>query len=153
MMQDIQAGIEYLNTLSFVKAGGIGLVGFCGGGIIAILMSALVRRIDATVAFYAAPFVNPENNTLSDPRPHMLSFVQWVKAPIQAHFGTNDDYIPTADAKLFEREVAAHNQPGEVYFYEGAAHGFANYTNDTYLPATSVLAENRMLKFFKKHLK
>jgi carboxymethylenebutenolidase len=153
MMQDIKAGVAHLKTLPFVKAGGVGMVGFCGGGIISILFAVLSREVDAVVAFYAAPFVSPENNSLTDPRPHLLSFVQWVKAPIQAHFGTNDPYIPIADAKKFEQEIQKHNAQGEVYFYQGAAHGFANYTNGTYNPTASKEAESRMQRFFKQHLK
>ncbi len=102
MMEDIRAGIDYLKTLSFVKVGGVGMVGFCGGGIVSVMFAALSREVESVVVFYAAPFVNAANNTLDDPRPHMLSFVQWVEAPIQAHFGTNDPYLPTADAKRFE---------------------------------------------------
>jgi carboxymethylenebutenolidase len=153
MMDDIAAGIAHLRTLAFVKPGGVGMVGFCGGGIISVLFAALSREVDAVVAFYAAPFVGPENNTLADPRPHMLWFVRWVTAPIQAHFGTNDPYIPTAQAKRFEQEVHKHNPRGEVYFYEGAAHGFANYTNDTYDAAAARSAEGRMLKFLEENLK
>lgn len=153
MMQDIQAGINYLKTLPFVKSSGVGIVGFCGGGIISIMFAALSRDVEAVVALYAAPFVRAEQNTLTDPRPHMLWFVQWVKAPIQAHFGTKDPFVPLADAKQFEQEIQKHNPRGEVYFYEGAAHGFANYTNDTYDASAAKLAESRMLKFFKNHLR
>ena len=88
MMRDIRAGVKYLKTQSSVKAGGVGIVGYCGGGIVSLMMAALSREIDAVVALYAAPFVSAEQNSLADSRPHMISFVEWVKAPVQAHFGT-----------------------------------------------------------------
>jgi carboxymethylenebutenolidase len=152
-MQDTQAGIAYLKTQPFVRPGGVGMVGFCGGGIVSLMFSTASKDVGAVVALYAAPFVAPENNLPSDPRPHLISFVAKFNVPIQCHYGTRDDYIPLAEVRQFQQEIEKQRAPVELFLYEGAAHGFANYTDSTYNSEAAHLAESRMLAFLRKHLR
>jgi carboxymethylenebutenolidase len=150
-MVDTQAGIDYLKTQPFVKPGGVGMIGFCGGGIVSLIFSTISEEVETVVAFYAAPFVAPEHNLPSDPRPHLISFVEKFNVPIQCHYGTQDDYIPLEEVEQFQQEIKRHHAPVELFIYEGAAHGFANYTDSTYNPEAAQLAEKRMIEFLRRH--
>jgi carboxymethylenebutenolidase len=46
-LQDIQVGADYLKRQLFVKARGMGIIGFCYGGRMAMLFGARSREIDA----------------------------------------------------------------------------------------------------------
>src|SRR5262249_41908877 len=52
VLQDVQVGADYLKTQSFVRAGGIGVIGFCFGGRIALLLAARSLEVDAVVPFH-----------------------------------------------------------------------------------------------------
>lgn len=151
-MADTQAGIDYLKTQPFVTPDGVGMIGFCGGGIVTLIFSTISEDVEAVVAFYAAPFVAPENNLPSDPRPHLISFVEKFRVPIQGHYGTQDDYISLEEVEQFQQEIERHHAPVELFIYKGAAHGFANYTDSAYNPEAAQLAERRMIEFLIRQL-
>jgi carboxymethylenebutenolidase len=153
LLSDIQAAISYLSQQSFVESGGVGLVGFCGGGILNIMYAATHAGIRAIVAFYAAPRVAPDANSTTDPRPDMLSFVPQITAPLQWHCGTADEYIPPADVEDFVSALDRNQLSAEVYLYEGARHGFYHYTEPQhYDPVAAALAHQRMITFLQRHL-
>lgn len=52
VLDDIQTGASYLRTQPFVSPGGMGILGFCFGGRIAMLYGARSRDIDAVVPFH-----------------------------------------------------------------------------------------------------
>jgi carboxymethylenebutenolidase len=111
------------------------------------------EAVRAVVAFYAAPHVGEGNNSTSDPRPDMITFVPKIQCPIQCHFGTKDVVIPLADVEKFEEEVTHCRLDAEIYRYEGAEHGFYHYMDgESYDPAASKQAHQRMITFLKKHI-
>ena len=153
IMRDVEAGIAFLRAQMNVAAGGVGLLGFCGGGITSLMFSTLSHDIAAVVALYASPFTATEG-VASDPRPHMISFVDRFTAPIQCHYGTNDAYIPMVHVARFTDALRAHKVDAEVYIYEGAGHGFCNYVSDPdiYDPDAAALVQQRLLTFFTTNL-
>jgi carboxymethylenebutenolidase len=152
LLSDISAAINYLQQQPFVNPGRVGLMGFCGGGILSIMFAALhPDAVQAVVTFYAAPYVQAGANSVTDPRPDMMTFVPDLKAPLQSHFGAEDAYIPLEQVQAFERELQQRHITAELYVYEGARHGFYHYTEaENYDPAASVLAHERMKTFLKK---
>jgi carboxymethylenebutenolidase len=153
LLSDITAAMTYLHQQSFVEPGRIGLLGFCGGGILSIMYAALnADSVGAVVAFYAAPRVQAGANSVSDPRPDMKDFAPSIKTPLQCHYGTADEYIPMTDVHEFEKELQKHRIDAQVHIYEGAKHGFYHYTEpENYNPAASALAEERMKTFLKQN--
>jgi dienelactone hydrolase len=53
LVRNIQAAIDYLRRQPDVDPGGIALLGFCGGGWNALLLSAQLRDVGSVVAFHA----------------------------------------------------------------------------------------------------
>ena len=139
VLQDIQVGADYLKAQPFVRTGGIGVLGFCFGGWMALMFGARSLEVDAVVAFH------PGYDKLAD-------FAR-LKSPVQLHHGTADRSIDVATSKKLEEVFKAQKIPVELFLYEGADHGFLAYTRPFYRPEDALLAWKRTTEFLGKHLK
>jgi carboxymethylenebutenolidase len=148
VFRDIQAGIDYLKGRSFVKRNHIGITGFCFGGRIALMFAAKSKEIDAVVPFYGTLRLPPEANRAVNP----FDVVSKIKAPVQGHYALRDKGIAQSDVKKFFEMLRAQGTRAELYNYE-AEHGFFAYTRPVYNAEAAKLAQDRMLVFFKQHLK
>ena len=138
-LQDIQAGIDYLRTQTFVKSGGIGVVGFCYGGKLAMMLGSRSREVDAVVPYHPGPTIAAE--------------IARLKSPVQIHCGTADRNVSVASIREIEKTLKAQSAPIEVYLYEGADHGFLAYTRPFYKPDAAKLSWTRSVEFLRRHLK
>jgi carboxymethylenebutenolidase len=151
--RDTQAGVEFLKSQPFVKKGKQGVMGFCFGGRNALLFAARSRDIGAVVPFYAPVVALPGVSREERPKqPLDADVVKQIGVPVQGHYGTKDKAVELAPVKQFEQALRAQGTPVEIYTYE-AEHGFFAYNRPTYRPDDARLAKERMLAFFKKHLK
>jgi carboxymethylenebutenolidase len=139
VLEDIQAGADYLKGQSFVKGGGIGVLGFCYGGRIAMVYGARSREVDVVVPFHPGKVTAAE--------------VARLKAPVQVHCGTADRHVSVADIRDLETMLRKQSTPVEVHFYEAADHGFLAYTRPFYKPDAAKLAWARTTQFLAKSLK
>jgi carboxymethylenebutenolidase len=144
---DINIGIDYLRRqpsvkqegeFPFSRLDGLGVVGFCYGGRLALLLGARVTDVDAVVAYHPGPF-NPVE-------------MKRLKAPVLVHQGTADHSLPEGQTATLIKNLKAHKIPTEVYWYEGADHGFLAYTRPTYKPDAAKLSWDRTIAFLKKNL-
>ena len=139
ILDDVQAGASHLRAQPFVRPGGLGVVGFCMGGRLAMLFGARSREVDAVVPFHPAPMKAQELTRL--------------RAPVQLHHGTADRAVAAAETRKTEGMLRAQGTPVEVFLYEGADHGFLAYTRPYYKPEAAKLAWGRVTAFLHKHLK
>ncbi|MFL6466908.1 MAG: dienelactone hydrolase family protein [Pyrinomonadaceae bacterium] len=138
-LADIFAGIDYLRSQPFVKPGGIGAVGFCYGGHLAMMLAARSREIDAVVPYHPGP------TTAAD--------VGRLTAPVQIHQGTSDRNVPVQQIKDLEKMLRDQKTPAEVFWYDGADHGFLAYTRPYYRPNYAKDSWDRAVLFLEKYLK
>lgn len=138
-LQDIQAGIDYLRAQPFVKTSGVGVVGFCYGGKLALMLGARAREVEAIVPFHPGPTTAAE--------------IARVKSPVQIHIGTADRHVSVAAVREIEKTLKSQGAPTEVFLYEGADHGFLAYTRPYYKPDAAKLAWQRTVEFLRRHLK
>jgi len=140
-LEDIQVGADYLKTQPFVKARGMGIIGFCGGGQMAMQFAERSREIDAVVAFH--------------PGLQMVDLGEFahLPVPLQLHQGTADRSMDATTAKNLEEMLKARKIPVELFLYEGAGHGFLAYTREFYRPDYAKLAWKRTTEFLRKYLK
>ncbi|MBA3439703.1 MAG: dienelactone hydrolase family protein [Pyrinomonadaceae bacterium] len=139
ILDDIQAGVSYLRTQPYVSPGGMGVVGFCMGGRLAMLFGARSREVDAVVPFHPAPMKEKE--------------ITRLKIPVQVHHGTADKAVAMTETQKLEKMLKAQGTPVEVFLYEGADHGFLAYTRPFYKPDAAKLAWTRTTQFLHGHLK
>jgi carboxymethylenebutenolidase len=148
-MQDIQAGLDYLKSQSFVRRKRMGIMGFCSGGRYALMFTAQSNEIAAVVSFYGTLILPPIFNRKRTP----FDVIKQIRVPIQGHYGTKDNNAPLADAKRFEAALRAQKTPAQIFTYE-TGHGFFAYNRDeVYQPDAAKLAKERTLAFFKRHLR
>ena len=139
-LDDVQAGVSYLRTQPFVSSGGMGVLGFCMGGRMAMLFGSRSREIDAVVPFHPAPMKKQE-------------LVRLKRVPVQIHHGTADESVAAEETQKTAKMLKAQGTPVEVFLYEGANHGFLAYTRPFYKPDAAKLAWTRATKFLHKYLK
>ena len=139
VIQDLFAGIEYLRAQPFVGTGGMGAVGFCYGGRMAMLLGARAREIDAVVAYHPGAVTAQE--------------IARLIVPVQVHYGTADRDVSMVQIQSLEAMLRAQHTPIELNLYPGAQHGFLAYTRPPrYDAAAGALSWQRSVAFLHRHL-
>lgn len=134
--QDMLAAGRYLKQRPECN-GKIGVVGFCWGGGIALMLATQMPDLDACVAFYG-------NQPPADQATK-------VKSPLLMHYAENDPRI-NAGRAAWEEALKVAKVPFSAYSYPGTQHGFNNNTTPRYDEAAAQLAWQRTLAFFNEHL-
>jgi len=153
-----RAGFGYLESQVFTRAGGLGMVGFCFGGRMAFLVPLEAAEVKAAVVFYG-PVRDRVSRNAADPKPHVIELAARFKVPIQGHYGTRDRVAQEQDAKELEQLLRAQRTPIEMFYYQGAGHGFYGNTWKEQTPEVGYngpaarLAHTRMIRFLGRHLK
>jgi carboxymethylenebutenolidase len=138
--KDMRGAVDYLAEHEGVE-GGIGAVGWCLGGGLAVWTACVNPKVSAVTTFYYV-------------MPHGKPDFSRINAPVLGHFGTADDYISVEDAKALEQELQAAGVEAAFEFYEGAGHAFFGPHDrlGTHDPEHARNAWQRTVDFFKKHL-
>jgi carboxymethylenebutenolidase len=130
VLQDLQAAVDYA-----AKAGKVGIVGYCWGGLLTWRAAAKVSGLAAAAPYYGGGMTTPEETALQP------------KVPVLVHFGNNDHWIPLDTVEAFKK---AHPEV-EVHVYE-CGHGFNCDQRGSYDAEAAKLARQRTIAFFAKHL-
>ncbi len=123
---------------------GVGVVGFCMGGGLALVLGA--RRSDAVsavVPFYGA-------SPWQDAQPDYTA----VRGAVLGHYAGEDEWAsPEVARQLADDLRAGGNDDVTVHVYEGTQHAFFNDTRpEVYDAEASALAWDRTLQFLRSHL-
>ena len=147
LLRDIQSGVAYLRTVPAVQpgGGGVGLIGFCGGGWNALLVAAQSLDVAAVVAFYAP--VTLADSTRRSPQ----SLAAFIRVPVQFHRATEDPFVPAPDVERFAETLRTLGTPIEVFTYQ-ARHGFVATNRGVYDSASARLAWSRVRPFLQAHV-
>jgi carboxymethylenebutenolidase len=145
MVRNIQSGIDYLQRQSFVESGGIGILGFCGGGWNALITSAQLRDITGVVAFYAPLAISDAQHRSP------MELVSYIRAPVLFHQALKDPWVKPAEVDAFEKVLVGQGTPFQRFQYD-AFHGFFAYNRapEFSAPAAS-LAWQRTVPFLRAH--
>jgi len=137
----------------------VGVVGFCMGGMYALMAGCTELGFAATVPFYG--LLSHRHGILHDAggldperKPHEpLALASELGCPLLAFFGDQDEYVPMDDVRALERAFAAAPAPAEVIVVAGAGHAFMNDTRpDAYRPEAAAEAWRRMVAFLREQL-
>jgi carboxymethylenebutenolidase len=139
--KDMRGAVDYVAGHEAYDGSGIGSVGFCLGGGLAVWAATANDKVDAVVSYYYV-------------MPHGKPDFSKVQAPVLGHFGTSDDFVPVDDAKALEQELNDAGADAKFEFYEGAGHAFFNDTDrlGTYDESHAQEAWRKTVDFFKRHL-
>ena len=141
---EMGGAIDHLLGLDAVTSAGVGVVGFCMGGALALLLA--VERPDQVVA--CAPFYG----TI----PFVESSVDWSKlqAPVRGHFASEDGFFSPDKVQALEAELKGLGKDAELVIHEGADHAFFNDTRpEVYDAGHSAEAWEATIAFFRDTVK
>lgn len=141
-LADLKAAVDFLASRKDVKAGGIGVIGWCMGGKYAIKLAAEDPRIAAVVSYYGPP-------------PEDAAVIAKIKAPVLGNYGGDDKGPSPEQARAFAAALEKAGQSADIKIYEGAGHAFANENNPWkgYREEAARDAWSRTIGFFGRHLK
>lgn len=145
LLSDIQATAAYLNTLSTVKSGAIGCIGFCFGGLVTYL-AATLPQIKAAASFYGAgiPVWSPGGGKPT------IDYTAEIKAELYAFFGLKDASIPIDHIEQIEAALTAHQIAHQIFRYGSADHGFFCDQRASYHPEAAADAWVKVQDLFGK---
>jgi carboxymethylenebutenolidase len=115
--RDMGGAVDYLAGLDSVTGDGIGVIGFCMGGLLSFMLAAQrPDRVKAAVPFYGFPQGDDEPD--------------WggLDAAVRAHVADPDDYFPPAAAKALEQKLQSMGKDVVIAVHP-AGHGFMNEEN------------------------
>ncbi len=139
VVADVSSAIAWLDKQPSVRAGRIGIMGFCMGGRVSFLSAAaLPDKITAAAPFYGGGIPIDRTATL--------------RAPVLAFFGDADPFIPLDQVEKLRAEAKRLGKNVEIVVYPGAPHGFFCNERDSYRPDAARDAWERTTAFFTRHL-
>ena len=116
--RDMGAAIDFLLGHEAVQGDKVGVIGFCMGGMLALLITALQGdKVAAATPFYGAP--------LGENAPDWSN----LSAAVQGHFAENDDFFGPGPVKDLERQLKEMGKDVEFIVYPGTGHAFGNEEN------------------------
>ena len=122
---------------------GVGVVGFCMGGGLALL-TATQRgdAVKATVPFYG--LIPPQG-----PDPDWSG----LGGPVQGHYAEDDTFAGPPAVEKLRTEIAAAGGEAELFLYPGTTHAFFNDTRpEVHDPEASATAWSRTIEFLRANL-
>jgi carboxymethylenebutenolidase len=116
--QDMGAAVDALLANPAVSGDSVGVVGFCMGGMLALVVAAQQGdKVGAVVPYYGAP--------LGDGAPDWSG----LTAPVLGHIGENDAFFPSDAVVALGTELDDLGKDVTIVVYPGLGHAFANEEN------------------------
>src|SRR6202453_3395760 len=90
--QDARGAVQFLKT----RSSNVGITGFCMGGALTLLAMCTAPEIEAGVVWYGCPPLEYIDATK-------------IKAPLQGHWATQDEFFPIDSIDQLEQKLRAAN--------------------------------------------
>jgi carboxymethylenebutenolidase len=111
--KDMSGAVDYLAGHDAVTSKGVGVVGFCMGGMLSFLIAAnRGDKVKAIVPFYGFPQGDAEPD--------------WSKmtAQVNGHMAENDSFFPPAAARALEAKLRGMGKTVTLTVHPGTGHAF-----------------------------
>ncbi|HEY3238492.1 MAG TPA: dienelactone hydrolase family protein [Acidimicrobiia bacterium] len=141
--RDMAGAVDYLAGHDSVRGQGVGVVGFCMGGGLALWLATLrPDHVRAVVPFYG---VIPWESAQPD----------WsrLQAAVEGHYAENDGFASPEHVAGLEAQLKDAGASVEMFIYPSTDHGFFNDTRaGAYSEEAARQAWIRTLEFLRRHL-
>jgi carboxymethylenebutenolidase len=141
--RDMAGAIDVLLAHDAVQGDAVGVVGFCMGGLLCMVIAAQQGdRVGAAVAYYGAP--------LGEDAPDLSN----LTAPVLCHAAENDGFFSPDAIEELAGGLRSQGKDVAVHVYPDTGHAFANDENSigTHDPDAAALAWERTLAFLRNRL-
>ncbi len=140
-VEDTKAAIEFMEQSGKVKAGALGVTGFCMGGRLSFLTACeLSDKVAASAPFYGGGIVNH------------LDQADKIKCPLLLFFGDLDAFIPVEQIEAVDAGLKSLDKDYQIQRYADADHGFFCNQRASYHEASASDAWARLKAFFSANL-
>jgi carboxymethylenebutenolidase len=141
--RDMAGAVDFLSGHEAVRGRGVGVVGFCMGGGLALWLATLrPDQVKAAVPFYGVipwPAAQPDWSKLT--------------AAVQGHYAENDSFASPEQARALEAQLNEAGVEATMFIYEGTGHAFFNDDHaDVHNPDAARQAWIRTLEFLREKL-
>ena len=137
---DIQGAVNYLIAQPQVEPKQAGVVGFCMGGRLTMMMSYRGQNVGAAVVFYGGG-VQPSDEDLKA-----------ISAPLLGIYGEADQGIPVDLIQAWDTKLDEFGKEHEIIIYPDAPHAFFNNERPSFRANESADAWTHTLEWLNKHL-
>jgi len=140
---DMSGAVTALLEHGAATGDSVGVVGFCMGGMLALVIAAQEGdRVAAVAPFYGAP--------LGEGGPDWSG----LTAKVEGHFAANDDFFPPEACSALGEELRGMGKDVTIHVYEGTGHGFTNEENPlgSYDEAATATSWGRTLDLLRSSL-
>ena len=141
--RDMSAAIDALLANSAVRGDKVGVVGFCMGGMLTLMIAALAGdKVGAAAPFYGAP--------LGENAPDWSN----LTASVRGHFAENDDFFGPGPVKELEAQLRSMGKDVVFEVHPGTGHAFVNDENPlgTHAPDVAEQCMDSTLAFLHERL-
>jgi carboxymethylenebutenolidase len=112
--KDMAATADALLAMPESTGDGVGVIGFCAGGGLALYLASLKPEVTAVVCYYGFP------------REGLEWDLSAVKGAVLGHFAEHDDFAPPELVSQMERELRDAGVDVTFHHYPGTTHAFFN---------------------------
>jgi carboxymethylenebutenolidase len=141
--KDMSGAVKYLAGHDAVTSRGVGVVGYCMGGSLALWLATLQPELVEAVAPYYGIAGWPTTPDWSK-----------LQAPVQGHYAENDDSAGPKAVEALQEELTRLGKEHEFFVYPGTEHAFANHHRpEVYDEQATEAAWSRTIAFFRAHVK
>jgi carboxymethylenebutenolidase len=160
MLEQVQAAIDHLAAHPAVSGHRVGVVGFCMGGMYALLAAASCRGLSAAVVFYgllshAHGMLHGDTgpDPTRKPREPVAAAAE-IRCPLLGCFGEDDEFVPVADVDRLRAALSGASHAADVVVYPDAGHAFMNDTRPAaFRPELARRAWSRTIDFLRRELR
>ncbi len=142
--KDMTGAVDYLAAHEAVTSKGVGVIGFCMGGGLALWLATLrPEKVEAVAPYYGVipwPAAQPDYSRL--------------QGPVQGHYAELDSSADPAAVAALEEQLRGLDKTAEFFIYPGADHAFTNHHRPEVFHAEHTdTAWRRTLAFFRENVR
>jgi carboxymethylenebutenolidase len=142
--RDMGGAVDFLLAHPAVTSGKIGVVGYCMGGMLTLVVAAQQGdKVGAAAPYYGAP--------LGESAPDWSG----LTATVRGHYAANDDFFPADAIKALEAQLQGMGKDVELEVHPGSGHAYMNDANvfGTYDAALAATCWSTTVDFLRQQLR